>query len=149
MLSGEATYTNCIVFGLTRPGLEPSVYCTRDEHAYHYTTDVVQLYWYIKFIVIFIYKHIAVFILFCSLWKNEGSHFSVFYQTDYIICRFEWKFYFFTDQIIHFESQFENMDDLLLAFAYNVKTTHFQPSSNKVLQPRKRWDVLCRIIREC
>ena len=41
------------------------------------------------------------------------------------------------------------MDDLLLAFAYNVKTTHFQPSSNKVLQPKKRWDVLCRIIREC
>ena len=46
-------------------------------------------------------------------------------------------------------SQFGNMDDLLLAFAYNVKTTHFQPSSNKVLQPGKRWDVLCRINREC
>jgi len=29
------------------------------------------------------------------------------------------------------------MDDLLLAFAYNMKTTHFQPSSNKVLQPKK------------
>jgi hypothetical protein len=29
------------------------------------------------------------------------------------------------------------MDDLLLAFAYNVKTTHFQPSSNKVLQPKQ------------
>ena len=56
---------------------------------------------------------------------------------------------FFSDQIRHFESQFGNMDDLLLTFAYNVKTTHFQPSSNKVLQPRKRWDVLCRIIREC
>ena len=56
---------------------------------------------------------------------------------------------FFSDQIRHFESQFGNMDDLLLTFAYNVKTTHFQPSSNKVLQPKKRWDVLCRIIREC
>jgi hypothetical protein len=168
MLSGEATYANCIVFGLTRPGPEPSVYCTRDEHAYHYATDVVQLYWYIKFIVIFIHKHIAVFILFCSVWEmkfdkdslgrlsknqakhliwiviyclaniyveyfekliqgpvlkylsiyfivwvwehkynmyaniikliwvetqsNRGSPFSVFCQTDYIICRFEWKF---------------------------------------------------------
>jgi hypothetical protein len=66
-----------------------------------------------------------------------------------IICRFEWQFELFSDQIRHFESQFGNMDDLLLAFAYNVKTTHFQPSSNKVLQPKKRWDVLCRIIREC
>jgi hypothetical protein len=47
-----------------------AVYCTRDEHAYHYDTDVVQLYWYIKFIVIFIYKHIAVFILFCSVWRG-------------------------------------------------------------------------------
>jgi len=41
------------------------------------------------------------------------------------------------------------MYNLLLAFTYNVKTTHFQPSSNKVLQPNKRCDVLCRIIREC
>jgi len=29
--SGEATNTNFIVFGLTRPGLEPTIYCTRDE----------------------------------------------------------------------------------------------------------------------
>lgn len=81
--------------------------------------------------------------------SNRGSPFSVFCQTDQIICRFECQFELFSDQIRHFESQFGNMDDLLLAFAYNVKTTHFQPSSNKVLQPRKRWDVLCRIIREC
>jgi hypothetical protein len=47
---------------------------------------------------------------------------------------------FFADQIRHFESQFGNMDDLLLSFANNVKTTHVQPSSIKV-QPRKRWDV--------
>jgi hypothetical protein len=38
MLSGEATNTNFIVFGLTRSGLEPTIYCTRGEHANHYTT---------------------------------------------------------------------------------------------------------------
>jgi hypothetical protein len=36
MPSGEATNTNFIVFGLTRPGLEPMIYLTREEHAYHY-----------------------------------------------------------------------------------------------------------------
>jgi hypothetical protein len=41
MLSGEATYTNFIVFGLTQPGLEPTIYRTRGEHANHYTTDAV------------------------------------------------------------------------------------------------------------
>jgi hypothetical protein len=41
MLSGEATNTNFIVFGLTRSGLKPTIYCTQDKHADHYTTDVV------------------------------------------------------------------------------------------------------------
>ena len=41
VLSGEATNTNFIVFGLTRSGLEPMIYRTRGEHANHYTTDVV------------------------------------------------------------------------------------------------------------
>jgi hypothetical protein len=31
--SGEATNANCIVFGLTRSGLEPTIYRTRSEHA--------------------------------------------------------------------------------------------------------------------
>ena len=35
MLSGEATNTNFIVLGLTRPGFEPTIYCTRGEHANH------------------------------------------------------------------------------------------------------------------
>ena len=39
VLSGEATNTNCIVFGLTRPGLEPTIYHTRDEHTNHYAID--------------------------------------------------------------------------------------------------------------
>jgi hypothetical protein len=42
VLSGEATNTNIIVFGLTRPGLEPTIYHTRGEHANHYTTDAVE-----------------------------------------------------------------------------------------------------------
>jgi hypothetical protein len=35
VLSGQATNTNCIVFGLTRPWLEPTNY-----HTNHYATDV-------------------------------------------------------------------------------------------------------------
>ena len=41
VLRGDATNTNFIVFGLTRSGLEPTIYRTRDEQAYHYTTDAV------------------------------------------------------------------------------------------------------------
>ena len=41
VLSGEATNTNFIVFGLTRSGLEPTIYRTRGEHTNHYTTDAV------------------------------------------------------------------------------------------------------------
>ena len=33
MLSGESTNANLIVFSLTRSGLEPMIYRTRDEHA--------------------------------------------------------------------------------------------------------------------
>ena len=32
---------NFIVIGLTRPGLEPMIYCTQVKHAIHYTTDAV------------------------------------------------------------------------------------------------------------
>ena len=41
MLSGEATNTKFIVFSLTRPGLEPTIYRTRGEHANYYATDAV------------------------------------------------------------------------------------------------------------
>ena len=43
VLSGEATNTNFIVFGFTQPGLEPTIYHTRGEHTYHYTTDVLHM----------------------------------------------------------------------------------------------------------
>ena len=39
--SGDATNTNFIVFGSTRPGFERTTYCTRGEHANYYVTDAV------------------------------------------------------------------------------------------------------------
>jgi hypothetical protein len=38
---GETTNTNFIVFGFTRPGLEPTIYRTQGEHPNHYTSDAV------------------------------------------------------------------------------------------------------------
>jgi hypothetical protein len=43
VLSGEATNTNVIVLGLTRLGLEPTIYLTRGEDVNHYATDAVLL----------------------------------------------------------------------------------------------------------
>ena len=37
----QATNTNFIVLGLTWPGLEPTIYRTRGDHANHYATDAV------------------------------------------------------------------------------------------------------------
>jgi len=42
VLRGEATYTNLIVFGLTRSRLVPTIYHTRGEHANHDITDVIE-----------------------------------------------------------------------------------------------------------
>jgi hypothetical protein len=44
VLSGEATNTNLIEFGLTRSVVEPTIYHTRGEHANHYTIDAVTIY---------------------------------------------------------------------------------------------------------
>jgi hypothetical protein len=43
VISEDEANTNFIVFGLTPPGLEPTIYRTRGEHANHYTTDAVFL----------------------------------------------------------------------------------------------------------
>ena len=40
-VSGEATHINYIVFGLTRLGLEPTIYRIRGEYTNHYTIDAV------------------------------------------------------------------------------------------------------------
>ena len=53
MFSGKATNTNCIVFGLTRPGLEPTFFRTRGEHANHYTTGSVRVARSLVFCVVF------------------------------------------------------------------------------------------------
>ena len=45
MFSGESTNTNFIVFGLTRSGLEPTIYRTRGEHANHDATGAVNYAW--------------------------------------------------------------------------------------------------------
>jgi hypothetical protein len=42
VLSGEATNTNFIVFGLTRPELEPTINRTQGEHPNYYTTGTVR-----------------------------------------------------------------------------------------------------------
>jgi hypothetical protein len=44
VLSGEATNTNLIEFGLTRSVVEPTIYHTRGEHANHYAIDAVTIY---------------------------------------------------------------------------------------------------------
>jgi hypothetical protein len=41
--TGETTNTNFIVFGLTRSGLEPTIYHTRGELDNHYTTDAANM----------------------------------------------------------------------------------------------------------
>jgi len=41
VLSGEAAHTKFIIFGLTQPGLEPTIYRTRGDHTNYYTTNVV------------------------------------------------------------------------------------------------------------
>jgi len=54
VLRGEATNTNFIVFGLTQPGLEPTIYRTRHEHANYNATDAVSpdRYIYILYMII-------------------------------------------------------------------------------------------------
>ena len=41
MLSGEATTTSYIVFGMTQSGLEPTIYHTQGGCDNHYTTDAL------------------------------------------------------------------------------------------------------------
>jgi hypothetical protein len=41
-LSESEPTSLCSFFLMTRPGLEPTIYCTRGEYANHYTTDTVQ-----------------------------------------------------------------------------------------------------------
>jgi hypothetical protein len=70
VLSGEATNINFIVFGLTRPVLEPTIYRTRGEHANHYTTDAVTILDGVQTILIYVGTGITQR-LFGSNWSKE------------------------------------------------------------------------------
>ena len=50
VLSGEATNTNLIVFGLTRQGLKPTIYHTRGKQTNHYTID--EILWYFMYFIV-------------------------------------------------------------------------------------------------
>ena len=63
VLNGEATNTNVIVLGLTRSGLEPTIYRTRGEHANHYTINAVQ-------IIIDTRYNVCKVCLTCNLFEN-------------------------------------------------------------------------------
>ena len=43
MLCGELENTNFIVYTLTKPGMELTIYDTRGNHANHYTTEEIWL----------------------------------------------------------------------------------------------------------
>jgi hypothetical protein len=42
-LAAKQQNTNFIVFGLTRPGLETTIYRTQGEHDNHYANDAVDI----------------------------------------------------------------------------------------------------------
>jgi hypothetical protein len=82
------THTNFIFFCLTRPGLVPTIYRTRGEHANYYATDAVP-YFYFIFINFFNQNF-----LLCSwiiaifkecLIKSRNSHCLYRYQVTLIV----------------------------------------------------------------
>ena len=76
MHSGETTHTNFIVFGLTWPGLEPTIYHTRGEHVNYYTTDAVKFYYrdQIKYLIIMCINNIAFLTEFLVCILERKSH---------------------------------------------------------------------------
>jgi hypothetical protein len=73
MLSGEATNANFIVFGMTRPGLEPAIYRTRDEHATYYATDAVYIPIWILVLVAYVHIYLRIDRNFCSVHEEITS----------------------------------------------------------------------------
>ena len=53
MLSGETANTHFTVYGLTRSGLEPTIYHTQCEHAKYYTTDAEAKLIYVRNVKLF------------------------------------------------------------------------------------------------
>ena len=74
VLGGEATNIIFVVFGLTRPGLEPTIYRTRGEHVNHYATDVVIfLIMYLAVRTTYIYIYILLVILLRKFWNKSAD----------------------------------------------------------------------------
>ena len=68
MLSRETANTNCIVFGLTQPRLEPTIYRTRGEHIYTCSIVLVLLQYIYSYNIVlvllqYIYTYAIVLVL--------------------------------------------------------------------------------------
>ena len=83
MFSGEATNTNFIVFGLTQPCLEPTIYCIRGKHANYFITDndsqlTTSIHWpcYCNVQFMFMFMLSFIFVIVCGLfgWTRESVH---------------------------------------------------------------------------
>ena len=74
--------TNFLFFDVTRPRLEPTIYCSRNEYANHYTTDVVlYIYWRLnrkKKIMTEIYIKIQLHLLY-YMWAKSKFNTIVFF----------------------------------------------------------------------
>ena len=96
VLSGEATYTNFLVCGLTQPGLEPTIYRTRGEHVNHYATDAV---WISSKLCMLGYYHMKIHIL--SLQQFGSEHFCRSYFPFWLVIKiiFHQKLYMWNSYI--------------------------------------------------
>ena len=94
MLSGEATNTNFIAFGLTRPRLKHTIYCTWGEHATHYVTDAV-FYHHFILLVQMVYLNLSFnfwskfvfmiqFKINFDLWPWKSIGFQILLRTKYV-----------------------------------------------------------------
>jgi hypothetical protein len=66
----ETTKTNVIVYGLTRPGVQSTIYRTHCKHANHYTTDAAVI--ITKYLLI-IWKTVWIIISYWESWSNNYS----------------------------------------------------------------------------
>jgi hypothetical protein len=80
VLSEEATHTNFIFFGLTRAGLEPTIYRTRGEHANHYicreylaySVNITLCYLFLKFC--YLKQKIWIILKWCGIIQNRKPY---------------------------------------------------------------------------
>jgi len=68
LISREATNTHFKVFGITRWGLEHTIYLTRGEYANYYSTDAVEFAWHIVLMTEIIFGWYFLKGIFGSYW---------------------------------------------------------------------------------